>query len=84
LEGVEDVLIVQALYRSASVREAKKLGEFEKEEMPSLKQEIYRPATKSLKVFMPHLLILKINATSNLRVSLLIFHFHCKGCELDF
>jgi predicted dehydrogenase len=43
-EGLADVRIIRALYRSAAEGRAVRLPPFEKEERPSMKQEIRRPA----------------------------------------
>jgi predicted dehydrogenase len=43
IEGLADVRIIRALYRSASIGELVKLGDFEKSDRPGPEQEIRRP-----------------------------------------
>jgi predicted dehydrogenase len=43
IEGLADVRIIRALYRSASIGELVKLGDFEKRDRPGPEQEIRRP-----------------------------------------
>jgi glucose-fructose oxidoreductase len=45
-EGLADVRIIRALYRSAATGEPVRLGEFEKEERPTIEQEIDEPPVK--------------------------------------
>jgi glucose-fructose oxidoreductase len=42
-EGLADVRIIEALYRSAKIGQPVELGPYEKRERPSLEQEIRRP-----------------------------------------
>jgi glucose-fructose oxidoreductase len=46
LEGLADVRIIRALYRSARIGEPVKLGDFEKSARPGPEQEIRRPPVK--------------------------------------
>jgi glucose-fructose oxidoreductase len=46
LEGLADIRIVRALYRSASIGEPVKLGDFEKSDRPGPEQEIRRPPVR--------------------------------------
>ena len=46
LEGLADVRIIEALYRSAKIRKAVKVRPVALKKRPSLKQEIYRPPVK--------------------------------------
>jgi len=45
-EGLADVRIIRALYRSAATGEPVRLSEFEKEERPTIEQEIDEPPVK--------------------------------------
>ena len=45
-EGLADVRIIEALYRSAASGEPLRLGKFEKEERPTIDQEIHEPPIK--------------------------------------
>jgi len=45
-EGLADVRIVRALYRSAATREPVKLGPFEREARPTIQQEMREPPAK--------------------------------------
>ncbi len=45
-EGLNDVRIIRALYTSAETGHPVKMGEFEKDAMPTMEQEISRPAVK--------------------------------------
>jgi glucose-fructose oxidoreductase len=44
-EGLADVRVIEALYRSAKTGRAVRLPRFEKRRRPSLRQEIHRPPT---------------------------------------
>jgi len=45
-EGLADVRIIRALYRSAATGQPVRLGDYEKEERPSIEQEIDEPPVK--------------------------------------
>jgi glucose-fructose oxidoreductase len=45
-EGLADVRIIRALYRSASTGKPVRLDEFEKEDRPTMEQEIHEPPVK--------------------------------------
>lgn len=47
-EGLADVRIIRALYRSAETGKPIKLGPFQRKERPTQKQEIKRPAVKEM------------------------------------
>ena len=49
-EGLIDVAIVEALYQSARERKPVRLGSLRKQQRPSLKLEIYRPAVGKVKL----------------------------------
>ena len=46
IEGLADVRIIRALYRSAQTGHPEKLGEFTRNTRPSMAQEITRPAVR--------------------------------------
>ena len=45
-EGLADVRIIRALYRSAATREPIKLGDFERKTRPAIEQEIHIPPAR--------------------------------------